>query len=87
MMNSNNKMSSNKEVDPKEHSHKMVFAGTNRNFCETTHIYMCSDEDCGYWSSSTEHDTSQCDMQVTRYSTRVTCYECNKCGRKSQEHS
>ena len=70
-----NKMTSKNEVYPKNHSHEMVFAGTDRNYCEITHIYMCSDPDCGYWNSSTEHDSSYCNMQVTRFSTRVTCYE------------
>jgi hypothetical protein len=86
-MSSDNKMTSRKEVDQKKHSHTMIFAGTHVNFCEIVHIYMCADADCGHWSSSTEHNEYQCDMQVTRYSTRVTCYECSKCGRKKQDHS
>ena len=80
------KMSS-REVQPKVHNHTMVYAGIDRNDCEITTIYMCSDQECGHWTSSTSHDSSGCNMQVTRFSTRVTCNECSKCGRKTVDHS
>ncbi len=80
-------MSSRNPVEPKEHLHTMVFAGSTNNHCEVVHIYMCSDQDCGYWTSESSYNSDFCDMQVTRFSTRVTCSECSKCGKRSVDHS
>ena len=75
-------------VDEKDHQHHMVYAGVSRIHCEKTHINQCADRTCGYWQVGwTERDESCCNLQVTRFSTRVTCYECSHCGRKTQDRS
>lgn len=34
-----------------------------------------------------EIGVSCCNLLVSRYSTRVTCYECSECGRNEQDRS
>lgn len=74
-------------IESKNHNHIMVFAGTIKKMCENIHIYQCADNECGYWNSSSEYNKEGCDMQVTRFGTKITCYECTKCGRKLSERS
>lgn len=83
----NDKMSLTNQIYPKEHNHTMVYAGTHYNHCETVVIYSCSDQECGEWTSTSTYDPSGCNMRVTKFSTRVTCSECTKCGKKSIDHS
>jgi len=86
MDNSNNM--SRMPIYPLEHNHIMVYVGTQRDRCEQFDIYECGDKNCGHWEERDySHNTSNCDLQVTRFSTRTTCYECSKCNRKEIETS
>ncbi len=87
MSASNNNTNYPNYIEPKDHNHVMVYYGFNNNGCEIHHFYICQDRKCGHWEDRFEYDHSKCDMQVTRFSTRVTCYECSKCGRKDQDRS
>jgi len=72
-------------IEAKEHNHCMVYNCTIANHCRSVKIYTCQDSSCGYWTE--ELVPGRCNMEVTRYSTRVTCYECTTCGRKTTESS
>lgn len=81
-------MSSQREpLYSKDHNHILVYEFTHENGCDITTYYICQDKECGYWESTDFHNPSKCNLQVTRYSTRVTCYECSICGRSEQERS
>ncbi len=86
-MNKSNNMTG-KQVYPIEHTHILVFACLQQDRCEGFEIYECNDKLCGYWEERNfSHNSNKCELQVTRFSTRTTCLECSKCGRKEIEHS
>ena len=73
-------------IEPKEHVHSMVYYVSINNGCNIINMYTCADEECGHWEESRTHNSANCDMQVTKYSTHVTCYECINCGRKESSN-
>lgn len=88
----NNKANTNASNDnyilEKDHQHVMVYAGISQTHCVIKHFYSCNDKSCGYWKEGdTEINESCCNLLVSIYSTRVSCYECSECGRKEQDRS
>jgi hypothetical protein len=68
-----------------EHRHQMVFYSRTQQGCHMMNFYICNDKTCEWWES--EKDSECCDFQVTRFSTRVTCYECSRCRKTNQDQS
>jgi hypothetical protein len=86
--NANTNNSNDNYLGERDHEHKLKYAGISQTHCVIKHFYSCADRTCGYWEEGrTEIDVSCCNLLVTRYSTRVTCYECSECGRKEQDRS
>ncbi len=80
-------MSSTNLIYPKEHTHTMCRSGRIVRGCERIDIYTCSDRECGYWAEALSYDPNECELHVISQSTRVTCRECSKCGRRTTDHS
>lgn len=75
------------EHKPINHEHNMVNIDIIKNACEVIEVYKCSFPLCNYSYKTFTHNTFNCDMRVIKFSTRMTCYECKKCGRINNDVS
>jgi hypothetical protein len=84
-----NTMTNTNRIEENKHHHTMVYVDSVEKHCMTIKIYQCTS--CDYWDEvafkTPGKDGSCCDLQITKYSTRFTCYECSQCRRTEQDMS
>ena len=69
-------------IETIDHNHIMVYDCTIINHCNSVEIHICKDPKCGYFEPyHAIPNISNCNLSVMMYSTRVTCYKCETCGR------